>query len=310
MLKIAHIVNPLVVRNPASDLAYAQPVTLRSMQIARERAMQASGLEVVLYAAFYGEDRPAVPVDFVTTPVLDRSVLDCVEAASSDGGRRLPLLRDILDRMYEAADDADYLVYSNIDIGLWPDFYLEVARLLREGSDAFLIGRRTLSTEFTSPDDLEKIFAQEGKLHFGFSCFVFPRSHYPDYTLGDTCIGLQPVGVTLAVNMIQRATSFRNFDRERLTFHLGDDRVWEQTLLDEYHRHNERTLDRVMERLARQGLAPRAGRVFADYQRWRAGYVIARCSNPVVRNVYRGLRKAGLGDWVADRYDPGWRIGQ
>jgi hypothetical protein len=303
MLKLAHIVNPLVVTNPGSDLSYAQPVTLRSMRIARESAIETLGAQVTHYAAFYEEDRLAVPADFVPTPVLEHSVLDFVEPPPTVGGRRLPLLRDILDRLYEAAEDADYLIYSNIDIGLRPDFYLEVTRLIEEGADAFLIGRRIVSTEFTSPDDLDKIFAQEGEPHVGLSCFVFPRTHYPDYLLDDTCIGLQPVGVTLAVNMIQRAAQFRNFSRAGLTFHLGDDRVWERTILDDCHRHNERALDRVVRRLARQKLSPATRELLDGYQRWRARFVIGRTSNPLTRTLYRTLQKAGFGDWVAARYD-------
>src|SRR5262249_36051519 len=167
------------------------------------------------------------------------------------------------------------------------------ARLIEEGADALLIGRRIVSTEFKSPDDLEKIFAQEGEPRVGLSCFVFPRAHYPDYLLDDTCIGLQPVGVTLAVNMIQRASQFRNFSEARLTFHLGDDRVWEQTLLDVYHRHNERILDRVVSQLARQKLSPATRELLGGYQRWRARYVISRTSNPLTRTLYRALREAG-----------------
>jgi hypothetical protein len=302
MLKLAHIVNPLVVTKPGSDLSYAQPTTLRSMEIARERAIETFGAQVTHYAAFYEEHRPAVPVDFVPTPVLERSVLDFVEPPPTVGGRKLPLLRDILDRLYEAAKDADYLIYSNIDIGLRPDFYLEVARLIKQGTDAIVIGRRIVSREFTSPDDLEKIFAQEGEPRVGFCCFVFPRAHYPDYLLDDTCIGLQPVGITLAVNMIQRAAQFRHLSKA-LTFHLGDDRVWERTLLDDCHRHNERALDRVVRLLARQELSPETREVLDDYHGWRAQYVISQISNPLTRNLYRALRKAGFGNWVAARYD-------
>jgi hypothetical protein len=303
MLKLAHIVNPLVVTNPASDLSYAQAVTLRSMRIARESVIETVGVQVTHYAAFFKEDSRAVPADFVPTPVLERSVLDFVEPPILAGGRKLPLLRDILDRLYEAAEDAEYLIYSNIDIGLRPDFYLEVARLIREGADAFLIGRRIVSTDSNSCDDLEKIFAQEGEPRVGLSCFVFPRAHYPDYLLDDTCIGLQPVGVTLAINMIQRAAQFRNFSRARLTFHLGDERMWEQTLLDDCHRHNERALDQVVRQLARQELSPATHKLLDGYQRWRARYVIGRTSNPLTRTLYRALRQAGFGHWVASRYD-------
>jgi hypothetical protein len=303
MVKLAHIVNPLVVGNPDSDLRYAQPVTIRSMRLARDHAARTAEIGVTQYAAFYEEDRAAVPEDFLVTPVLERSVLDCVEPAARTGGRKLPLLRDILDRLHAAAPDADYLIYTNIDIGLWPDFYVEVARRIQSGCDAFMIGRRTLGTEFTAPEDLDRILAQEGKPHFGFSCFVFPRDHYPDYLLGDTCIGLQPIGVTLAVNMIQRARRFEIFSRDRLTFHLGDDRVWERTLLDPLHLHNERTLDQVIAQLRHEGLAQRAAQIMTDYQRWRCRYVIDRTPRGMLRNLYRALRKMGLDAWVAARYD-------
>jgi hypothetical protein len=205
--------------------------------------------------------------------------------------------------LYAAASDADYLIYTNIDIGLWPDFYLEIARRIEDGYDAFMIGRRTLGTEYTAPEDLDKILAQEGTPHFGFSCFVFPRDHYPRYCLEETCIGLQPVGVTLAVNLIQRASRFEFFARDRLTFHLGDDRVWERTLLDPFHLRNERILDRVIQQLRAEGLAPRAEQIFTDYQRWRCGYVIERTPKGLLRNLYRAMRKAGLDSWVAARYD-------
>jgi hypothetical protein len=303
VLRLAHIVNPLVVTNPRSDLSYAQPVTLRSMQVAREQAIRAGGVDVTHYAAFYAEDRPAVPEDFIATPVLERSVLDCVAPAARAGARKLPLLRDILDRLYAAAVDADYLIYTNIDIGLWPSFYPEVVRLIEAGAEAFVIGRRTLSTEFTSPDDLEQIWAQEGTPHYGFSCFVFPRGHYPAYVLDDSCIGLQPTGLTLAINMTQRTRRFRVFSQLRLTFHLGDDRVWEHTLLDACHRHNERALDRVVQRLSRDGLSSGAADLFARYQSRRSDYVIKHCSSRLTRDFYRALRKAGWGDWVAARYD-------
>jgi len=301
MLKIAHIVNPLVVRDPTSDLAYAQPVTLLTMSRAREQANSTSGLEISQYAAFFAEDLEAVPKDFEPTAVLERSILDVVPNHRSP--RKLPFLSDILDRLYENAPQADYLIYSNIDIGVWPDFYQQIAGLICQGYDAFVIARRTLSAEFTAIEDLEHIYAQDGIPHFGYSCFVFARHHYPAYVLGETCIGLQPVGVTLGVNMIQAASRYEYFGRDKLTFHLGDDRVWSQSLLDAQHVHNERTLDAATDVLRmRSKLAPRAEELLNEYQKWRCDYVIDKTPKSLRRNIYRGLRKLGLHGWVAPRY--------
>jgi len=302
-MKIAHIVNPLVVTNPASDLNFAQPITLLSMQRAKACVNKIPELDVTQYAAFYEEDRLEVPADFVRTPVLERSVLDFVKPDTRIGLRKLPLLRDILDRLYAAASDADYLIYSNIDIGLWPDFYLNVYRKINQGKHAFLIGRQTLSMDYTSPEDLDKILAQKGIPHYGYSCFVFPRSHYEHYILGDTCIGLQPIGVTLAVNMSQHAASFERLFQTRMTFHLGDDKLWQKTLLDTCHLHNEHILDWVMQQLSQTELTSKTKVIFNDYLPWRVNYVIDHSSNQLSRLIYRVLRKVGLGAWVAARYD-------
>jgi hypothetical protein len=62
MRKIAHIVNPLVVKNPRSDLYAAQPITLHTMAEAREQANAKHDLEVKHYAAFYSEDESVVPI--------------------------------------------------------------------------------------------------------------------------------------------------------------------------------------------------------------------------------------------------------
>lgn len=296
MIRLAHIVNPLIVRNPGSDLRYAQPIAIRSLQDARD-ASAGSAVTVTHYAACYEEDAAAVPAGFQATPYLQRSVLDCVRGES---GRRLPLLKDILDRLYAAAPDADYLIYSNIDVGVWPDFYRRLGELITDGFDAFQIGRRTLPATWDRVEQLPQILEQDGRPHFGLSCFVFPRAHYPGYRLYDTCIGLQPVGVTLLLNMIHFARRFENFANERLTFHLGDDGPWTGTLLDPFHVHNERTLDRVARELATA--VPAGQELLATYQRWRSNYVIDGCSSRLRRDVYRLARQLGLVNWVAMRY--------
>jgi hypothetical protein len=299
IIKIAHVVNPLVTTNPASDLTYAQPVTFESMRRARE----ATTVQVKHYAACYESDLSAVPADFVLTPLLEQSILDFIPATDCAAGRQLPLLKDILDRLYTTATEADYMVYTNIDIGLFPDFYDEVARYIDEGIDSFTIGRRTLSTEFTSIDLMEEILNQEGTPHYGLCCFVFPRSHYPRFILGNTCIGLQPVGVALAVNLMQQAVKFKNILNERLTFHLGDDRIWNKTLLDRYHLFNERQLDEIVSHLTRNGLNADVEDLLFHYSRWRSDYVIQKCNSKLEKHLYRLIRKLGLVRWVASRYD-------
>ena len=138
MRRLAHIVNPVRV-GPSSDLFKAQPVTFASMETARRLAQ--GMVQVELYAAQFAEDRGLAPPFIQETPDLVRSVLD---VGSFRVPRKLPLIRDILDRL-AAATEADYLLYTNVDIGLLPHFYLVVDMLIEQGCEAMIINRRTMS---------------------------------------------------------------------------------------------------------------------------------------------------------------------
>lgn len=105
MHKLAHIINPVIIAQD-SDLYTAQPITFETMRTARENAQGV--VDVELYSAQFPEDRPLVPQCFGFTPDLKRSVLDL---ATFKQQRKLPLLQDILDRLYSATN-AEYLIYS------------------------------------------------------------------------------------------------------------------------------------------------------------------------------------------------------
>jgi hypothetical protein len=55
MLKLAHIVNPLVVKDPSSHLEIAQSFTIKTMKMAQQHAWLEPGLQVIQYAAYYPE---------------------------------------------------------------------------------------------------------------------------------------------------------------------------------------------------------------------------------------------------------------
>jgi hypothetical protein len=177
------------------------------------------------------------------TPDLDRSVL---EAGSFRRARKLPFIGDILDRLYNATD-ADYLIYTNVDIALMPHFYLAVDRLIDCGYDAFTITRRTIPSTHRTEEQIPLMYAQVGEPHPGHDCFVFRRDVYPDYYLGEACIGASEVGKLLNLNLICHATKFGEFKDLHLTFHLGDDRIWQSPDLCDYSEHNRKVLVRGLE---------------------------------------------------------------
>jgi hypothetical protein len=219
-MKIAHIINPFTAKE-TQDLYLAQPVTFKTMETAQAFAKQ-FGIEVELYAAYYPEDEAIVPDSFIKTPPLERSVLD-VAKVQFQVPRTFPLLRDILDRLYDATD-ADYLIYTNVDIALMPYFYSTVVSFIQQGFDGFVITRRTISKDYRGVEDIPLMYSEYGENHPGSDCFVFPKSIYREYRLFDVCIGAGGVGKALLYNVVTNAKRFRMFKGQHLTFHLGDDR--------------------------------------------------------------------------------------
>lgn len=232
MRKIAHIVNPVMV-NESSDLFIAQPITFETMRVAKEFA--ANTVDVTLVTAQYPEDHPTIPKDFIATPDLNRSVLDI---ATFQKKRKLPLIKDILDRLHNATD-AEYLIYTNVDIALMPHFYLTINKIIEVGHDAFVINRRTISDQYKRIEDIPLMYAEVGKHHPGHDCFVFQRDMYPKFKLGNICIGVNRIGLVLICNLIKYARNINEFKNEHITFHLGAERVWQGKEYADYNTHNE-----------------------------------------------------------------------
>jgi hypothetical protein len=231
MRRIAHIINPVIVPI-SSDLHIAQPITFATMTAAREYARDSVNIE--LYTAQYLEDRPLVPEGFVMTSDLERSVLD---VASFKKERRLPLIKDILDRLYESTA-ADFMIYTNVDIALMPAFYSAVDMIIADGFDAFVINRRTISDRHKNVKDIPMMYAEAGDSHKGWDCFVFSRSLYPQFNTGNACIGAGWIGRVLITNMACLARKFRIFEALHLTFHRGNEKIWKNEEYSDYLLHN------------------------------------------------------------------------
>lgn len=217
----------------------AQPITFESMRVAREFADPESQVE--LYAAWFPEDEPAIPPHCKKLPPLDRSILDFHTFGQP---RKLPLIQDILDRLYDATD-AEYLIYTHVDITLMPHFYSALTKLFESGADALSITRRTIRAEYSSASELPLMYAELGEQHPGHDCFVFRRGTYRKFDLGRACIGLRLFARIVLLNIIVYAKKFEIHSDLHMTFHLGDDRAWMgDTFADytEFQRNEMRTL--------------------------------------------------------------------
>jgi hypothetical protein len=224
---------------PGSELAIAQPIAAESIRRARDFAREHVSLE--LLSAQLPEDRPAVPESFRPTPDLER----CLETRDALGPRRLPHLREILERAWRATQ-AEFLVFSNADIGLMPHFYVAVARFLTQGYDALVINRRTLPDHFRHPSELPQIYCELGRPHPGFDCFVFRRELFPALELGSVCVGAPGVGGTFYAQLLVRSVALRLLDDHHLTFHLGDLKRWAQPAASPAAQANLRESERLL----------------------------------------------------------------
>lgn len=173
--------------------------------------------KVELYTTQYEEDCSIIPAQFTILPNLERSVLTVNTNLS---GRKLPLIKDILQRLYDHST-AEFFIYTNVDIGLQPYFYQFINTMINKGHDAIVINRRRLSSSYQSVEELSLIYADLGESHPGFDCFVFKKSLFPKFILGDICVGVPFIGVALAHNIFSFAENPLFVPDKALTFHLG-----------------------------------------------------------------------------------------
>lgn len=196
------------------------------------------------------KDSDACLEGFHKTRDLDRSVLDL---GTFKHPRKLPFIKDILDRLYDETD-ADYLIYTNVDIALMPFFYLSTRDFFLQGHGFFVINRRTISDESPFPDQISRMRAEIGTAHPGLDCFVFPRTAYKDFFLGEACIGANHIGKIINTNLICNSERYEHFKDLHLTFHLADAVPWNLSKYEDYRNHNRNQLVHVLKHYQAKGI--------------------------------------------------------
>ncbi|MDY7012955.1 MAG: hypothetical protein SVX43_05030 [Cyanobacteriota bacterium] len=233
MFNLAHIINvtEITESNKNAYLHIAQPVTMKSMIIAKNMAKEL--IDVELWAVRHKHESVSIPNEFRWSREIDKYAYEYIEPLGNlTPHKPLPRLVDIILSLYESSD-ADYFIYTNLDIGLYPDFYIKVKELILDGYDAFCINRRNLKKEYAGAiideNKLELAFVLEGKKHPGIDCFVFSREIVPSLKLGNVYIGFPPVGQVLKTQIESNSKNFLWVKEQKLTFHLGGDKYWRKT---------------------------------------------------------------------------------
>ena len=229
-MKFAHIINPVKV-SADSELEIAQPITFESIRLAKEFATGKT--EVELYTVCYEEDHEIIPSFFTQLPNLKRSVLDVRNFPTP---KKYPILIDVLNSLHNATS-AEFLIFTNMDIALMPQFYIVISEIIKnQNCDALLVNRRGISTKYKSVDELPLMYSDFGKPHPGFDCFVFRRELLNKFILENVCVGVSFSEVALVHNLIAFAEKLKLVDDLHLTFHLGTEVM--PPLNPEYYQHN------------------------------------------------------------------------
>lgn len=235
MISIAHIINPLKAKED-SELFIAQPIVFEAMRKAKDFAVRC---EVKLFSAQYQEDVEIVPDYFQKTVNLKNAI-------QISGNKKLPLIKEILSNLYENSN-AEYLIYTNTDIIVLPQFYETAAKIIEQGYDAFIINRRRIPKIYNSINDLPFIYSDIGKSHPGFDCFVFKRELFPKFILGEICVGIPFVEATLMHNLFAYSEKCKLFDDLHLTTHIGMDVMPKRD--EKYYLHNRKEFEKIKKEL-------------------------------------------------------------
>ena len=229
-MKLGHIINVTEIdeTKKSSYLHIAQPVTLQSMVNACNSARDQ--LDIELVAIKHHAECIQVPDRFILAPNIEKYAWEYIPGLRNVMPQRpLPRLADIISGLY-AVSDAEYFIYTNLDIGLFDNFYLVVKAIIDKGYDAFCINRIDLPKlhngvllDVSNMDLFPRI---AGRKHIGIDCFIFRREIVPQLELGNVYIGYPPVGMVLKTQIEKTAKKFAWFKDIAVTYHLGNDTPW------------------------------------------------------------------------------------
>lgn len=215
--RFVHIINP-VGANENAELFTAQEFTFQTTVAAKKYALE-KGINVQHLAVFTPGNHCALPNEYTVLPELKRTSADMVKTS-----KKLPVFKDVLEKLHEHSD-ADYLIYSNLDICLMPNFYVAVEGLIQEGHDAIIINRRVVSSEHFTKKNLDLMYSELGDIHSGYDMFIFKKSLFTKFILKDIFIGVPPIGSDLFYNFFVFAENPVLKTQEHLTFHIGKDLI-------------------------------------------------------------------------------------
>lgn len=229
-----HIVNPFPCPDD-SEHGIASNITYESLRVAVDRAQQ-NGLRVEVKAVVLPGDEVAIKAPATLAGHLSRTIQDIRPLRPK---RLYPMIADIL-RIGADSSNCDYLIFTNMDIAVQPDFYLQLHDVIEnrfEPGTPFTVYRRNIPNHYNNIEQLPEMYREPGQIAYGYDCFVFPRPFAAELDLGNCCIGAAHFDYLLFIAL----DAVSGFHVERvndlpLTFHIGNDIAWSSQI--DYIEHN------------------------------------------------------------------------
>jgi len=232
-MKIAHIVNILEIqpKHKASYLHVAQPVTVKSMLDAKLKSKNPTNIDLI--AVKHKDENIECPEGFRMAPDLTRYCYDVFPELPKT--KQLPLVVDIFTSLKQASD-AEYFIYTNIDIGLFPDFYDRVYSIIEKHKYGFFTIDREIMPKYVDnklidQHNFKKLFNIAGDPHPGIDCFIFNKDLLKKSNFGHIFLGHPPVARIIKGSFMQCCKNkmwSRIFSGDRFTFHIGHESAWRQ----------------------------------------------------------------------------------
>lgn len=229
-----HIINPFPCPED-SEHGIASRITYESLRIAAEEAAK-NGIQIEVNAVVLPGDEIAIKPPAKLAGHLGRTIQDIHPMSPR---RLFPLIADIL-RTGTESSSCDYLIFTNMDIAVQPDFYVQLHEIVEkrfEPGTPFTIYRRNISSHYNSIEQLPEMYREPGQIAYGYDCFVFPKSYVSQLDLGNCCIGAAHFDYLLFI-ALDAASGFRTkrINDLPLTFHIGNDIAWSSQI--NYIEHN------------------------------------------------------------------------
>lgn len=236
----SHIINPVSEKENA-ELYSAQKITLESIHKSRKNFIDKGNVELIGVA--FPQAFEVLNNELDKKVNLERSVTDVHHFSVP---RNLPLIYDILAKGVEQSS-GEYIIFTNTDIALMPDFYEVADWYIQKGHDAIVINRRVIPKKLmTAP--LAVMQAHAGYMHTGYDCFIFKKSLFSKFIPSNVCIGIPPAGNDIFYNLFTFAENPLLLTERHLTFHVGVELIkkWGS---NEFLKYNYQELNFLLKKL-------------------------------------------------------------